>query len=580
MSAKTNQGSTLIGSGPGTRGNTKWPETKFSTATEAQIFLIEKNLLDNENITILALANALRLLATRTSPQNGLKEGILYEETLPALMDQHITNTIDSKLHEILDKFWSLQDQLETASAEITHIPEKMENTTTSLADIASEAAARVEAAAQSIKTDLETHSTSTTPRQATMSYAAIAANIPTTTISKAELNSRRIILDKCPNMTENSLSKLSERELVEKCTQAVNILLTSDEAQTETPDNIEVSSAVKLRNGGVIIEFTTAAATQFVKDNAKSFEAAMGGTSVIKSQLWLALAENVPIDHDPDSEPERNNIEERSDLPHNAIASTKWIKQIARREPNQANAHLIVSFNNQEAFNLALEKGLIISYKRVLVRRLEKQPKRCFNCQTFTTKHIAADCPDAQTCATCGKPHRTNECTVTDPKGFFCNNCNVTGHAAWARNCPAYLEADAALKKRHNHTHASRQNQRRPAAVTQQTNSDRFEMTAEEKQLREADITRDTLARRAAYKRHAQGAKTNFIGRADKGWGEKEQQADLPAPAKIRVDPERNSRLSPFLAPRKTPLITKTLPEKITVEGVNFVRSSESPEL
>lgn len=76
MSAKTNQGVTP-GSGPGTRGSTKWPETKFSTATEAQIFLIEKNLLDNENITILTVANALRLLATRTTPQNGLKEGIL-----------------------------------------------------------------------------------------------------------------------------------------------------------------------------------------------------------------------------------------------------------------------------------------------------------------------------------------------------------------------------------------------------------------------------------------------------------------------------------------------------------------------
>lgn len=148
--------------------------------------------------------------------------------------------------------------------------------------------------------------------------------------------------------MAENNLSRLSERELVEKCTQAVSLLLASDETQSETPDNIEVSSAVKLRNGGVIVEFTTAEAAQFVKDNAKGCETAMGSTSVIKTQLWQALAENVPIDHDPDSEFERNNIEERSSLPHKAIASTKWTKLISRREPEQSNAHLIVSFTSR----------------------------------------------------------------------------------------------------------------------------------------------------------------------------------------------------------------------------------------
>ena len=44
---------------------------------------------------------------------------------------------------------------------------------------------------------------------------------------------------------------------------------------------------------------------------------------------------------------------------------------------------------------------------------------------------------------------HLTKECKVTYTNAFFCKLCDRTGHATWAKDCPAYRAEVSALMRR-----------------------------------------------------------------------------------------------------------------------------------
>jgi len=59
---------------------------------------------------------------------------------------------------------------------------------------------------------------------------------------------------------------------------------------------------------------------------------------------------------------------------------------------------------------------------------------------------HPTAECNKPTACRTCGKEHRTAECSEEDQTKFWCANCNTHGHASWDRMCPRLIEMSRRL--------------------------------------------------------------------------------------------------------------------------------------
>ena len=88
------------------------------------------------------------------------------------------------------------------------------------------------------------------------------------------------------------------------------------------------------------------------------------------------------------------------------------------------------------------MKEVMVIVGKRVWVRQMRKEPRRCLKCQSLTVKHLAEDCNQKVACGTCGRDHHMVECSETEREAFWCVSCNVLGHASWDRLCLVFLAA------------------------------------------------------------------------------------------------------------------------------------------
>lgn len=114
------------------------------------------------------------------------------------------------------------------------------------------------------------------------------------------------------------------------------------------------------------------------------------------------------------------------------------WIKPVERRFAGQRTAFLMLTVTGVDQANTLL-KGLTLAGRKLLVRRDMDEPKRCARCQAYGG-HFARDCTaEHDVCANCAGSHPTSQCGVAaDPLQYCCANCNMDGHAAWDRTCPA----------------------------------------------------------------------------------------------------------------------------------------------
>jgi hypothetical protein len=518
------------------------------------------------------------------------------EERLSSIVEAKLTeisNLCKANIEDLSDRAKTIQNHLELATLDALDLPEKIENATEGLVKVSTETREELQLAVLTLATSSTNlqESLKSTPNP-TNSYALVtartippsnasrpAAPAPPPLLAKVDLQARRVLLDKSPSSKENILSGLSERELTEKGNCAIDIMRKAN-PETDVEFDAIVVGASKLRNGGVMLEFGSPEAATLIRSNAQAFSAALGHMAIIKTKEWPVMAEYVPITHDPDSEHERLAIETNSGLPPGSIASSKWIKPLSRRTSSQQNAHLIVRFTSIDAANTALCNGLLIGYRRVTLRKLGVEPRRCLKCQTFTNEHSAADCPNAHdTCATCGAHHRSSICKVTEEKNYFCNNCNVKGHAAWSRECPLYKEEKEKARSRAGKTDSYRffpaseewtwqtlgpKSTVTPKAGTGGQNpashSTWFEDSLQEQAAREA--------KKASFTKKNNSKQANAIGKPDNGWGAKAKPpATDPPPATTHIHPERQSRLSPFLTHSADP-------------DPIFVRSSVTPDI
>ncbi|KAI0045995.1 hypothetical protein FA95DRAFT_1473405, partial [Auriscalpium vulgare] len=198
------------------------------------------------------------------------------------------------------------------------------------------------------------------------------------------------------------------------------------------------------LRNKGIVLETTASDLADWLRqhENKEQFETLFASGSVqIRDRLHPVIMDFVPISHKAGDDAEYRRIEEDSGLRTGEIASTRWLKPIARRTSEQKVALVLVKFHSEKAANNAISTGLIMAGKRVKGRRLLAEPRRCLKCQRFG-RHIAAQCKaEHDTCGTCGGNHLTKDCDTPSEQtqDHWCVSCDTHGHASWSRACPSF---------------------------------------------------------------------------------------------------------------------------------------------
>ena len=194
-------------------------------------------------------------------------------------------------------------------------------------------------------------------------------------------------------------------------------------------PNEVKVIGAKKLQNGGVVYELNNPEAASWLRQEKPNFTKIFGESAVIKDKTTMVIAEYVPIAHNPNALGEYRKIKQESGLSPESIASTGWIKLVTRRVAGQRTAHLIIRLRSPEVANQTIRDGLINAGKRTWARKMKKRAQKC---QVMGANHLAAECDKPTACGTCGKEHRTAECSEEDQTKFWCANCKTHRHAPW----------------------------------------------------------------------------------------------------------------------------------------------------
>lgn len=438
------------------------PDVPIYSVEEARKCLITQGYMSpNLPLTLSYLAEILKTIAPggavpvlRTCT---MAIGVLLSDSIvPDTISKAISTSIDRSLDALKSKAEHLSNSLlsNTALDHLDELPEKLENAATHLITVTDALTSRIDRVSENTvdilhRIEVSSEDSTRTNPTGAKSYAAIVSShtpAPSPRAAKADMQSRRVLIEKAPDTSSESWDSLSHRVLVEKANQAFEYMVND----LPVPSTAEAVSATRLNKGGVLLEFESTETATFVRSNAPSFSAAMGGTTVVKSKEYVLIAEFVPVSHDPSSQDELRQIELRSQLPSHSVTSTKWIKPLGRRTAGQQNAHLIVRLTSAQAANTAICTGLVIACKRVQARRIDPDPIRCHKCQKYDGNHTAQHCSGTETCATCGSvQHSSRECKVSNPDEFYCVSCNVKGHASWSRECKTYLHETSKLKQR-----------------------------------------------------------------------------------------------------------------------------------
>ncbi|PIL24452.1 transcription factor [Ganoderma sinense ZZ0214-1] len=259
----------------------------------------------------------------------------------------------------------------------------------------------------------------------------------------RERLLARQILVDGFP-FTEDAPASVPAAVILERAHQALSFV-------NEKPEGIKFVAGRTLSNGGVILECGQPEHAQWLQVNAARFEEVLGVDAKIRLRPFKVVVEFVPIAFDPHEETGWRQVEEEIGIPCNCIVEARWIKPVIRRQRDQRVAHLLLTLNSPTAANTLISSGLTLAGKRVSARKNLAEPVRCAKCHRYDAGHLARDCPQQNdTCGTCGRAHRTSECTRQDPRDHKCVVCNKSGHATWSRDCPEFIDRLRRADARH----------------------------------------------------------------------------------------------------------------------------------
>lgn len=370
-------------------------------------------------------------------------------------ISDRISSSIDAKLAGIIDSIESSIASLGARDEELGESTQVIANAALQITEATNDSSHSINEAADRIRVQLSKQSSDPPPssqsQNAPTSYAAAAARprIPlahASAIARHEERARQIIIQPALDALE-AFRQLTEIELVAKATLAYESIPQTDKP---APQGFRFVGAKKLAAGTVILDLLSAEAAAWLKDKdiQPSFMQHFSAMSTLKDHEFKALAEFVPIAFAPDALAAIERIEQDSGAPAGGLVRVEWAKLPERRHVLQKLAHLKLFFNSAEAANYAIKNGLYIAGKKVGVRKMTQEARRCAKCQRYGhgnnegSPHFAKDCKWLHdTCGGCGKNHRKEDCTANLATDSFCVNCNKKGHTVWDRNCPMFIE-------------------------------------------------------------------------------------------------------------------------------------------
>lgn len=291
--------------------------------------------------------------------------------------------------------------------------------------------------------------------RETQMSYAAkVRGNVTPSyeqaaLVAKGNLLDKQVVVRRTQDTDTDQLASLTERELVEKATVALELM---GIAASDKPQGMKFIGAKRTHSGAVIYTLDAAASADYLRreDVMRTFMDHFGGTSALHARTYQVVVEHVPVSFDVARAEALRKVEETSELPPRAIHEARWIKPAHLRSAGQRVAFLIMGLTTREAANRVLNYGVIVEGKHCRTRKLLPEPKRCVKCQGYG--HFARECKSPKdVCARCAGEHRTMDqsCPAGKSRPMRCANCAKEGHGAADRGCDVYQGRLAQLRTR-----------------------------------------------------------------------------------------------------------------------------------
>lgn len=217
----------------------------------------------------------------------------------------------------------------------------------------------------------------------------------------------------------------------------------------TEPLMDVNIQHIVKLRNGGLILQFETKEAAEWFKqpEILSSILPKIDSTATLKDRAYQILVPRVPVTFDPDHEESLRELEEQNGMKDGILRKARWIKTTYRRALGQRFAHLALSVSTPGEANVIIKDGIYICGTKTYPKKLKTEPKQCMKCRKWG--HFAAEClEEKDACGNCGEDHHTKECPDKDRR--YCVSCKNDSHASWDRGCPEFLRRVEKMDENH----------------------------------------------------------------------------------------------------------------------------------
>ena len=369
-----------------------------------------------------------------------------------------IANSMEAKFTRIIDSLDSAVTSLESRDDELGETAMTISNAVLQLVEATNDSSRSIGDAADRVRNQVDRQvsaqtlalNAQTDSNPAPLSYAAATAktHVPLVhagAVAKQDERTRQIIIQPDADSLE-SFRALSELELIAKAALAFDAI---EQGEDEAPSDLRFVGARKRAAGTIILDLNTTQSANWLKktDIRPLFMQQFSARSTFKDHEYRVLAEFVPVTFSYDALAALERIEKDSGAAPGGLVRAEWAKLPEKRHALQRVAHLKLFFSSPEAANYAIRNGLYIAGKKVNVRKMQQEARRCAKCQRYGhghnegEPHFAKDCKWLHdTCGGCGQKHRKEECTADLAVDSFCVNCNAKGHTVWDRNCPTFI--------------------------------------------------------------------------------------------------------------------------------------------
>jgi len=412
-------------------------DQEINDAEKGRVFLEEKLLLVPEDAPLTLGSLSITLFQISAMPGLGRQAINAVRAVAYLLKEVEVTEVVKTIKEAANEQFNEMtKDLKEFAEGLKEKVKEDMEGKAAMLEKKTLELSEVVEKAAQ------QAGSTGSAPYRDALIRA----------VSGAPLDANPQLAAKESIRQRQSLIDLPKDSRLRDCANTVLVGKFSEAMGKATAQKHKIRSALKLQNGGILVEMVTdeGAAWLASKTNTEAFLQELGESEAFfKTRSYNIIAYYVPLNLDTSSEKGRREIEESNGMPEGCLTKIRWIKPPARRRTDQLYAHVIATFSDVDTANRAIVNGLTICNKRVSVAKCRKEPIRCLKCQGWD--HIASECvvtKEVNVCGNCGgRDHWTSKCTQQGVT--YCMSCRSNDHTSWDRACPTFLRKIEELNAR-----------------------------------------------------------------------------------------------------------------------------------